>query len=202
MAHLSPIQKIVFTAAAAVGIGAGGYLSFWMRTPEYAAGEIYQAVQQKDFQRFRERVDLEKVYGAAIDDLAAEAERSDTRDHQIAAGLMKSLKRPLVNAMIRETEAEFRPGPDENGDSLLTPLVSAAKSYVGGAALSMTDIVDVVQDGDTATARVKLHDKDLGKDFTWDILLEKDANDQWAATKVLNLTDYLAARKAALEAKS
>lgn len=201
MAHLSPIQKIVFTAAAAVGIGSGWYLAFWMRTPEYAAGEIYQAVQQKDYQLFRDRVDLEKVYSAAIDDVAAEAERSDTRDHQIAAGLMKSLKHPLVKALINETEEEFRPDPTKEDDSLLAPLVNAVKSTVGGAALSVTGIADVEQHGDTATAHVKLHDKDLGKDFTWDILLEKDANDRWAATKVLNLTDYLAERKAALDAK-
>lgn len=186
-----PVLLLVLAAAG------GFYWFYWMRTPQYAAGEIYQAVTRKDYQLFRERVDLDRVYGAAIDDLTADALRSDTDDHRLAAGLMRALKKPLVDAMIRATEREFR--PDAPADpSLLTPLVDTAKTYVGSAALSLTDIFDVQEKDGKATASVKLHDGELDRDFTWKVLLEKDVNGNWTAVRVLNLREYLDQRKAAI----
>ena len=41
---------------------------------------------------------------------------------------------------------------------------------------------------------VKVHDKKLDKDFTWQVLMEKDVNGSWTAVKILNLRDYLQER--------
>lgn len=41
---------------------------------------------------------------------------------------------------------------------------------------------------------MKLHDKDLARDFTWQVQLEKDVNGLWTATRILNFTDYLKER--------
>lgn len=84
---LSSLWKKLIPALVVLLAAAGGfYYFYWMHTPQYAAGEIYQAVTKKDYQLFRERVDLEKVYSAALDDLTDEALQSDTRDHRLAAG--------------------------------------------------------------------------------------------------------------------
>ncbi len=200
MTH-SVFRKVLIGLAVLIAAAGAFYYAYWLRTPQYAAGEIYQAVTHKDYQLFRERVDLPKVYSAAVDDLADAAAASDERDHRIAAGFMKTFKKPLVDALIRETERSFHPAEEKEEPSLLSPLTDAAKTYAGSAALSMTEILDVTDHGDTSVARVRLHDKALDKDFTWEVLLEKDANDSWTATRVLNFKEYLAERKALEDTK-
>lgn len=198
---LSSLWKKLIPALAALLAAAGGfYYFYWMHTPQYAAGEIYQAVTKKDYQLFRERVDLEKVYSAALDDLTDEALQSDTRDHRLAAGLMRTLKKPLIDALIHETETQFHAAHSGN-PTLMTPLVDTAKAYVGSAALSLTDIFDVEEKDGIATASVKLHDDELNHDFTWKVRLEKDVNGDWTATRVENLKEYLQQRKDVLQSQ-
>lgn len=188
------LKKIVIALLVLLAAAGGFYYFYWMATPQYAAGEIQQAVERRDFQLFRERVDLAKVYGYAIDDLATEARDSDRQEHRIAAGLMKTLKKPLTDEMIRQTEIAFQK-KDEKDNSPLAAVTRTMKAYVGSAALSMTDIFDVKEEGDKAIAFVRLHDKDLGKDFIWQVQMEKDVNGRWTATRVINLKDYLKERK-------
>lgn len=195
------VKKVILSILCFFAAAAAFFYFSWMRSPEYAAGEIYQAITQKDYDLLRERVDLQRVYTAAVDDLAAMAAESDKRDHRIAAGLMKSLRRPLVNALIDATEDDFRPHMADGDPSLLAPITDQIRIYVGTAAISLTDILEVVQDGDTATASVRLHDRELDRDFTWKVRLEKDANEVWTAVQILNFREYLQERKALLDAK-
>ncbi len=191
------LKKIVIALLVILAAAGGFYYFYWMRTPQYAAGEIQQAVERHDFQLFRERVDLAKVYGYAIDDLSAEARDSDKQEHRIAAGLMKTLKKPLTDEMIRQTEIAFnKKGGKDN--SPLAAVTRTMKAYVGSAALSMTDIFDVKETDGKAITSVRLHDKDLNKDFVWKVEMEKDINGRWTATRVVNLKDYLQERKEAI----
>ena len=59
----------------------------------------------------------------------------------------------------------------------------------GGAHFALVEEAD-----GKAIAYVKLHDKDLARDFTWQVQLEKDVNGLWTATRILNFTDYLKER--------
>lgn len=196
---MSLLRKLFIVLALILAAAGGFYYFYWMRTPAYAAGEIQQAVSKRDFQLFQERVDLPKVYGHAIDDLTEEARQSDQRDHRIAAGLMKALKKPLIEEMIRQTQLAFDTNSSRKEDpSPLAAVTRSAEAYVGSAALSLTDIFDVKEENGTATASVRLHDKNLKKDFTWKVLLEKDINGNWTATRILNLKEYLAERKQAI----
>lgn len=156
---------------------AGFYLFYWVRTPMYAAGEIQQAVQHREYQLFRERVDLRKVYGYALDDLAAEAGASASRDHKLAARLIPLLKKPLTEELIRQTELAFRRGTESGEDaSPLSDLTRTAKAYVGSTALSLTDILDVTETDGKAVVSLRLRDKALQQDFTWQLQMEKDVN--------------------------
>lgn len=191
--------KKLLALLAALALAAGGfYYFYWMKTPAYAAGEIYDAVRAKNYQLFRERVDLEKVYSAAIDDLITDTGSSDKRDKKLASGLLKMLKKPLTAEMIRQTEIAFTKDGKDESDSPLAAAARTAKVYVGSAALSLTNIFDVEETNGTVLAHVKLRDKDLGRDFTWDVQMEKDVNGLWTATRIVNLKEYLAERRDAI----
>ena len=64
--------RILLAALLIAAAAAAFYFGYWRGTPNYAAGEIRQAVVNKDYQLFQERVDLRRVYGYALDDIAAE----------------------------------------------------------------------------------------------------------------------------------
>lgn len=182
---------VLLVLAAAIG---GWYFFYWSKTPAYAAGEIQQAVQKKDIQLFKERVDMEKVYSAAVDDTASYLAGDGKPDHALAASILKMLKKQAVDELIRQTELKFQDKGDKEPSGKAGKIMTA---YLGSTALSMTDMLDVRQDGDKAVASVKIHDKKLDKDFTWQVQMEKDVNGNWTATRVLNLKDYLKEREAA-----
>lgn len=189
------IKKIIALLAVILLGAAGWYFLYWEKTPAYAAGEIQQAVQKKDYQLFRERVDMDKVYGYAVDDIADYLREDGKPDHRIAAALLKGLKKEAVGALEQYTEKEFRGG--EQGDSLLDQSAKKITAYIGSEALLLTDILNVEEKDGQAVVSIRLHDKKLDKDFTWQVLLEKDVNGNWTATRVLNLKEYLKEREAA-----
>ena len=55
------MKKLLIIIILLVTAAVGFYFGYWTNTPAYAAGEIQQAVQKKDLQLFKERVDMEKV---------------------------------------------------------------------------------------------------------------------------------------------
>ena len=79
--------------------------------------------------------------------------------------------------------------------SFLDEPVESITAYAGSAALSMTDVLNVEEQGNSAIVKVKIHDKDLNKDFIWHVQMEKDINGSWTAVRVLNLKEYLKERK-------
>jgi flagellar basal body-associated protein FliL len=190
----SIIQKIIIILLLlAAGLG-GWYFFYWSKTPAYAAGEIQQAVQKRDLQLFKERVDMEKVYSAAVDDTASYLAGDGKPDHALAASILKMLKKQAVDKLVRQTELKFQDKGDKDPSGKAGKIMSA---YLGSAALSMTDMLDVKSEGDKAIASVRIHDKKLDKDFIWQVQLEKDVNGNWTATRILNLKDYLKEREEA-----
>lgn len=192
------MKKILIIITFLIAGAAGFYFGYWTKTPAYAAGEIQQAVQKKDLQLFKERVDMEKVYSSAIDDILSEMKAEGRSEQKIIAVVVRGLKKELIQELIHRTEMKFQTG-EENGKSLMDKPVKAMTAYVGSAVLSMTDILDVEEKDGIAFANVKLHDKKLNKDFVWRVQMEKDINENWTAVKVTNLKEYLAERKKLLK---
>lgn len=185
------VKKAVLVLALILCAAGGWYVLYWSRTPAYAAGEIQQALKKKDLQLFKERVDMDRVYGSAVDDTAAYLASDGRVDHELAASLLKMLKKQAVDEMIRQTEIRFTEGNGKESSSKAGKIMSAS---LGSAALSLTDILDVKEENGKALVYVKVHDKKLDKDFTWQVLMEKDVNGSWTAVKILNLRDYLQER--------
>lgn len=173
---------------------AGFYFGYWTKTPAYAAGEIQQSIQKKDLQLFKERVDMEKVYSYAVDDVLAELKADKAPKYKIAAAVINGLKKELISELIQRTEMKFKTD-DPQGKSFLNEPVESVTAYVGSAALSMTDVLDVEEQEHSAVVKVKIHDKELDKDFIWHVQMEKDINGNWMAVRVLNFKDYLSERK-------
>ena len=185
------VKKAVLVLALILCAAGVWYVFYWSRTPAYAAGEIQQALKKKDLQLFKERVDMDRVYGSAVDDTAAYLASDGRVDHELAASLLKMLKKQAVDEMIRQTEIRFTEGNGKESSSKAGKIMSAS---LGSAALSLTDILDVKEENGKALVYVKVHDKKLDKDFTWQVLMEKDVNGSWTAVKILNLRDYLQER--------
>lgn len=190
----SIVKKMIIVLLVLAAAIVGWYFFYWSKTPAYAAGEIQQAVQKKDIQLFKERVDMEKVYSAAVDDTASYLAGDGKPDHTLAASILKMLKKQAVDELIRQTELKFQDKGDKEPSGKAGKIMTA---YLGSTALSMTDMLDVRQEGDKAVASVKIHDKKLDKDFTWQVQMEKDINGNWTATRILNLKDYLKEREEA-----
>lgn len=188
------MKKIFIIIGLILAAGAGFYFGYWTKTPAYAAGEIQQAIQKKDLQLFKERVDMEKVYSYAIDDVLAELKADKAPKYKIAAAVINGLKKELISELIQRTEMKFKTD-DPQGKSFLNEPVESVTAYVGSAALSMTDVLDVEEKDHSAVVKVKLHDKELDKDFIWHVQMEKDINGNWMAVRVLNFKDYLSERK-------
>ena len=150
--------RILLAALLIAAAAAAFYFGYWRGTPNYAAGEIRQAVVNKDYQLFRERVDLRRVYGYALDDIAAEIAETGSTGERFASGFMKALKKPLVDELIRQTEKKFRQDAPESG-SPLSVLADTAETYVGSAAISLTDIFDIREENGMTVASVRLRDK-------------------------------------------
>ena len=188
------MKKLFIIIGLIVALAAGFYFGYWTKTPAYAAGEIQQALQKKDLQLFKERVNMEKVYSYAIDDILDELKADNLPEHKIAAAIVKGLKQEIITELIHRTEISFETEARQSKSFLDEP-VESITAYVGSAALSMTDVLNVEEQGNSAIVKVKIHDKDLNKDFIWHVQMEKDINGSWTAVRVLNLKEYLKERK-------
>ena len=189
----SPMKKIILIPALLLACAAGWYFLYWSKTPAYAAAEIQQALKKKDLQLFKERVDLDKVYSSAVDDTASYLASDGRPEHALAASLLKMLKKQAVDEMVRQTEIRFTENSEKDASGRAGKIMSAS---LGSAALSLTDVLDVKEQDGKALVNVKVHDKKLDKDFTWQVLMEKDVNGNWTAVKIVNLKDYLKERAA------
>ncbi len=188
------MKKLFVIIGLIVALAAGFYFGYWTKTPAYAAGEIQQALQKKDLQLFKERVNMEKVYSYAIDDILDELKADNLPEHKIAAAIVKGLKQEIITELIHRTESSFEMETRQSKSFLDEP-VESITAYAGSAALSMTDVLNVEEQGNSAIVKVKIHDKDLNKDFIWHVQMEKDINGIWTAVRVLNLKEYLKERK-------
>lgn len=187
----SLMEKIILILALLLACAAGWYFLYWSKTPAYAAAEIQQALKKKDLQLFKERVDLDKVYSSAVDDTASYLASDGRPEHALAASLLKMLKKQAVDEMVRQTEIRFTENSEKDASGRAGKIMSAS---LGSAALSLTDVLDVKEKDGKALVNVKVHDKKLDKDFTWQVLMEKDVNGNWTAVKIVNLKDYLKER--------
>lgn len=188
------MKKLFVIIGLIVALAAGFYFGYWTKTPAYAAGEIQQALQKKDLQLFKERVNMEKVYSYAIDDILDELKADNLPEHKIAAAIVKGLKQEIITELIHRIESSFEMETRQSKSFLDDP-VESITAYAGSAALSMTDVLNVEEQGNSAIVKVKIHDKDLNKDFIWHVQMEKDINGSWTAVRVLNLKEYLKERK-------
>ena len=192
------MKKLLIIIILLVTAAVGFYFGYWTNTPAYAAGEIQQAVQKKDLQLFKERVDMEKVYSSAIDDILSELKADGQPEHKMAATVIRGLKKDLIRELIRRTELKFQ-AKEVPDSSLMDKPLKSITAYIGSAALSMTDVLDVEEKDGLAFANIKLHDTKLDQDFLWRVQLEKDPNNKWTAVKIVNLKEYMEKRKELLK---
>ena len=119
---MSIFKKLLITLMILLAAAGGWYFLYWQNTPAFAAGEIQQAVQKKDWDLFCKRVDVAKVYSYALDDMLAELKADGLPEHAIAASLGKSIKKEVVKELIRQTEIRFKDGAPASKSLLDKPV--------------------------------------------------------------------------------
>lgn len=134
---MSLLKKLLLVLLLLLAAAGGWYFLYWQNTPAFAAGEIQQAVQKKDWDLFCKRVDVAKVYSYALDDMLAELKADGLPEHAIAASLVKSIKKEVVKELIRQTEIRFKDGAPAS-KSLLDKPVKTLTAYAGSSALSLS----------------------------------------------------------------
>ncbi len=139
---MSLLKKLLLVLLLLLAAAGGWYFLYWQNTPAFAAGEIQQAVQKKDWDLFCKRVDVAKVYSYALDDMLSELKADGLPEHAIAASLVKSIKKEVVKELIRQTEIRFKDGAPAS-KSLLDKPVKTLTAYAGSSALSLTDIFKI-----------------------------------------------------------
>lgn len=196
MKSTSTIKKLLMILLIAAAAAAGWYFFYWRDTPQYAAGEIQQAVDQKDFALLQKRVDLNQVYASALDDIIDELNAHPTGKNERIAWALDNFKPQVIDALITVTQNDFEQKQDKNSNNPAARASRWIETYAGSNALSILHVVSITKENDTAVCTFTVHDKKLNHDFTWKVALQKDINGTWTAVKVLNFKEYLEERAA------
>lgn len=179
---------------------AAWYFLYWIRTPQYSLGLIRESIASHNFESLQKHADLESLYSHGYDDMAAEMPEN-LRNNPLASVIVKSLKGRIISQLIDETGKNFNAAANQKEltkeEQASGDFSNLLKNRVGAAAISMTDIVSVTRNGDEATADIRIHDKNLNRDFIWKIRMVPNSDGSWKAVQIMNLREYLEERSAA-----
>ena len=154
---------------------AGGY--FWWRhyqsQPAYSIALLVDAAQRNDGAEIDRRLDMDKITNDFVTQVKARVPGSSLLPAQIEQNLTPKLKPTVRDELIKEIQ---RLTERANGKPL--PLVALAVPY----------FVDIKQDGNAATAEMKLQDEQIK------LTLQADAAGRWQTVAVQDdkLADLIA----------
>lgn len=189
--------------------GAAFYFLYFIRTPAYALNQVRIAAQEHDTTKFSRYVDVHSVMDNAFEDII-KAESKINHDNifsnPFALGILHMLKPSVVDLMSKEAldkvaakkeETPQQPAADPVPDAMKRNM----ERHIPIGKLQVKDLQLTKHDGETATASIVLHDKDLDKDFVAELLMQHNEKGDWQIKKVSNLADIIVQLDAAKRAK-
>ena len=181
------------------------YFLYWVKTPAYSLGIIKTAIEKHDLPTFEQHVDLKSLYSRGVDDLMKrELGDSGDEDNTLVAGLVSAVKDKAINTMIMQTEKYVETGDFEKAKQNSKDTENLAKNLsdrVNTPNLEYKDVKDTQKDGKIAIVTITLYNKQLNKNFDFQLKMRELGNGEWQVVEVANLVDFMDAEEKAMQDK-
>lgn len=194
---MKSLWKYIVALCVVLVIAGGGYF-YWQtqqkKTPAYSLGLINTAMQKHNWAAFQKHFDSKKVYGRAFDDVIAPTlqQANDSTVNAFLAGIMTNIKTNFVDTLTAHTKdyvsgsttASQTNQPEQVFTKRFTDLLDLNNlSFKKVANSKITDA--------TATIDVTVYDKRLDKEFTLQLLMDRQADATWTVVGINNLPPFL-----------
>lgn len=189
----------IIVCVAVVLIGAG---LFWTGAdaPKKTVGEIQKTIGNRDLATFEKYVDLESFFGEGFDSyLSAGIKWRKEQGAAADAAFLAMFKVPVVQELVFLTKQAVEKGGASDMGSMDT--MGGVFEEFGVRAWELKRVGSSKKRGKTAIVPVTVRDRQVDKDFIFDIELAETDDGIWQIKKVANAEDLILKRLAAAEEK-
>lgn len=208
-AHQRRLLLAVFIIMMTVAVLAG-YLGYYIQRPGYAMQQAVTALEKHDMELFLRRVNIASVCDAGYDDLTYVLFSRDTslkESERNESGKFYQDIKPSVSAgLVRSIEGAVRTGiwSEPGGvDELKGRQLGIDYEYLLECShlrdTELLGIVEVVRDGSSAVATIRVKDEGTGLEFLLQLRMER-GEQGWQIVRVTNYRAYLEAVQGATSA--
>ena len=187
----------VVTGFAALIVAGGGYffLTSDKDKPAYAIETVEKAVENHNKADFYKVVDLESIlddsYNSIVEGVT-DADKTMTADAKIAIkNFTEMLREPLLLSLKAAVDSYIETGDfnkTENA-SVATLLERTGLNKIEYKGVESVEINP--KNSREATAKVKIYQRELAQDFTFNVLLKRNSKDEWQIVSIQNFSDFM-----------
>ena len=212
-------RNIIIGLIIAVVCALSFYFFYWVKTPLYSVNLIRESVEKHDVVQFKKHVDMDTLYGKAIEDMLIAVDKiegTEIMSNPFSASIVEILKEPAVELLkgkdalngneILILERNDRVGKKlvatGNGQGNLTNARFGEEFYYGdrfseelkekadAENIELKDISVIEERGNRALIAIKLYNSELGKNFILKVKMNKLVDGTWRIKEITNLVDY------------
>lgn len=193
-------KKIIIGLFVCAILGICYYFFYWIKTPAYSINIIRESIQKHDVNTFEKHVDLDSLYNKGYDDMYVAMSKitgEDFSSNPFLAGMVQMMKPPLV-AEFKHKTLEFVKGNDNSQtsnqssqDDTQTAVINGMENKANIKNLDIRDVSTISQENDSAIIVLKVHSRNIGKDFDLKIKMNKLDDGKWKLKEITNLTEFI-----------
>lgn len=196
-------NKIIITAVTiAVIAGIWIFSAGISDSPKKSFSAIEKAVKNHDVETFEKYVDLQSIYSEGFDSFLLASIKWERPDEEVsiaAIGYMMMFKAPIVHELTAFTKQVLEKGEMPKSDSLGE--LGDELDTLGVRAWELKRVGSAKKNRVTAIVPVTVYDRQVEKDFVFDIELNKTDEGIWRVKKIANAEDLILTRMVAAKAK-
>lgn len=195
-------NKIIIAAvAAAVILGLGLFFSGVSDAPKKTMSEIAKAVKNSDADTFEKYVDLQSFYSEGFDSMmSASMKWSWPRVNSTAdVGFISMFKAAIVQELVMLSRQVLAKGG--TADFSNVGKLEDSVEMLGVTAWELKRVGSSKKRGETAVVPLTIRDRQVEKDFVFDLELHKTGDGVWRVKKIANAEALILARMAAAKEK-
>ena len=169
------------------------YFFYWIKTPLYSVNLIRESIQKHDVVQFKKHVDMDTLYGKAIEDMLIAVDKiegTEIMSNPFSNSIVQILKEPAVELLKEETlvyvEGDQESRPVEEADRFSEEL----KEKADAENIELKDISVIEERGNRALIAIKLYNSELDKNFTLTVKMNKLVDGTWRIKEITNLVDF------------
>ena len=176
-------------------------------SPAYAVNMLQESIKEHDQVKFNSIVNVDRLLSTSFDSFidgmiaSDESMPEEVKDHVVKFTQM--LKTPMTESMktaianyveYGSIEDRSQEGKSINNQDSNLMAVSEMLERTGldKASFRGIDSVKTVKDNDKqAVAVVKVYQQEIGREFKFEVMLEKDSNDIWRVVSIRNFRNFI-----------